>query len=81
MISKESIFNTLFQEKLATDPKLIKLNQKILDLENQFREKYGSETFRDYCTISELILEELLECVDFSFRSGFTLKKYLKNLT
>lgn len=81
MISKESIFNTLLEENLATDSRLMKLNQEILNLENQFQEKYGNEIFRDYCKISELILEELLECVDFSFKSGFALKKYLKNLT
>ena len=79
MISKETLFNTLFEENLVTDPKLIKLNQEILDLENQFQEKYGNEVFMDYCKINELILDELLECADFSFKSGFALREYLKN--
>ena len=79
MISKETLFNTLFEENLVTDPKLIKLNQEILDLENQFQEKYGNEVFKDYCKISEMILDELLECDDFSFKSGFALREYLKN--
>ena len=76
MISKELIFSILFEENLSTNPKLVKINQKILDLENQFKEKYSNETFKDYCKISDLIVEELLECVNFSFWSGFTLKEY-----
>ena len=39
MISKETIFNTLFEENMRTDPKLLDLNQRILDLENKFKEK------------------------------------------
>ena len=78
MISKENIFSTLFEENMATDPKLLDLNQRILNLENEFKEKYGNEVFGNYCKISELIFEELLECEDFGFRTGLDLRKYLK---
>ena len=79
MISEETIFGTLFEENMATDPKLLDLNQKILKLENEFKEKYGDKVFGNYCKISELMLEELLECADFGFRTGLDLRKYLKS--
>ena len=79
MISKETIFNTLFEENMRTDPKLLDLNQRILDLENKFKEKYGDEVFGNYCKISELMLEELLECADFGFKTGMDLREYLKS--
>ncbi len=79
MISKETIFDTLFEENMKTDPKLLDLNQRILKLENEFKGKYGDEIFGNYCKISELMLEELLECADFSFRTGLDLRKYLKS--
>mgnify|MGYP003590771179 CR=1 FL=1 len=79
MISKEAIFDTLSEENLTGDPKLLDLNQRILNLENEFKEKYGNEIFRCYCEINELMLKELLECVDFSFKTGFDLKEYLKS--
>ena len=79
MISKETIFNTLFEENMRTDPKLLDLNQRILNLENEFKEKYGDEVFGNYCKISELMLEELLECADFGFMTGLDLRKYLKS--
>ena len=79
MISKETIFNTLFEENMRSDPKLLDLNQRILNLENEFKEKYGDEVFGNYCKISELMLEELLECADFGFRTGMDLRKYLKS--
>ena len=40
MISKETIFNTLFEENMRSDPKLLDLNQRILNLENEFKEKF-----------------------------------------
>ena len=79
MISKETIFDTLFEENMKTDPKLLDLNQRILNLENEFKEKYGNEVFGNYCKISELMLEELLECADFGFKTGMDLRKYLKS--
>ena len=79
MISKETIFDTLFEENMKTDPKLLDLNQRILKLENEFKGEYGDEAFGNYCKISELMLEELLECADFSFRTGLDLRKYLKS--
>ena len=79
MISKETIFDTLFEENMKTDQKLLDLNQRILKLENEFKGKYGDEAFGNYCKISELMLEELLECADFSFRTGLDLRKYLKS--
>ena len=79
MISKEAIFSTLFEENLATDPKLLELSQRILNLENELKEKCGDEVFGVYCKISELMLEELLECANFGFRSGLDFRKYLKN--
>ena len=78
MISKETIFDALFEENLATNPKLLELNHKILNLENEFKENYGDKAFRTYCGISELMLEELFECVKFGFRTGLDLRKYLK---
>ena len=79
MISKEAIFNTLFEENLSTNAKLVRLNQQILNLEDTFKEKYGTEAFQDYCEISELMLEKLLEYTDFGFKTGSDLRKYMKN--
>ena len=79
MILKETIVNTLFEENMKTDQKLLDLNQRILKLENEFKGKYGDEIFGNYCKISELMLEELLECADFGFRTGMDLRKYLKS--
>ena len=79
MITKEAVFDTLFEDNLSTDPKLTGLNQKILKLENEFKKKYGGEVFRNYCKISELMLEELLECAEFSFKTGLSLSSYLKD--
>ena len=78
MISKETIFCTLFEENMGVDPKLLDLKHRILKLENEFKEKYGNEIFQNYCKISELMLEELLECADFAFNTGLELRKYLK---
>ena len=80
MISKKSMFEALFEENIMTNLELVELRQKIFNLENEFRKKYSSEVFKDYCKISELVLEELLECVDISFNLGFSLKEDLKKL-
>ncbi len=76
---KKKIFNILFEENQLGNKKLINLNEKITNLENEFEKKYGNKTFADYCTISELMIEELIESVNFSFKLGFKCRKLIKN--
>ena len=57
MISKETIFDTLFEENMKTDPKLLDLNQRILKLENEFKGKYGDEIFYKAPDLIEKIIK------------------------
>ena len=41
-----------------------------MELENRFKEKHGDEVFHDYYEIAELAIEELSECITFSFEMG-----------
>ena len=41
-----------------------------LENENRFKEKHGDEVFHDYYEIAELAIEELSECITFSFEIG-----------
>ena len=36
----------------------------------RFKEKHGDEVFHDYYEIAELAIEELSECITFSFEIG-----------
>ena len=62
--------NFLIEKGLSENSALTKLNRKILELENKFREKHGEEVFHDYYEIAELTIEELSECMSFSFEIG-----------
>ncbi len=64
------IFNLLIARELYENLALTKLNKKIMELENRFKEKYGDEVFHDYYEIAELAIEELSECIIFSFEMG-----------
>ena len=74
-MGEKKLFNRLFEENLFNNRKLVNLNDKITDLENKFKKKYGDEIFLDYCKISDLIVEEFIECTNFSFELGMQLEK------
>ena len=63
-------FNILIEKGLSENSALTKLNRKIMELENKFREKHGDEVFHDYYEIAELVIEELSACMSFSFDIG-----------
>ncbi len=48
-MGEKKLFNRLFEENLLNNRKLVNLNDKITDLENKFKKKYGDEIFLDYC--------------------------------
>ena len=52
-------FNILIEKGLSENSALTKLNRKIMELENKFREKHGDEVFHDYYEIAELAIKEL----------------------
>ena len=64
------IFNLLIARELYENLALTKLNKKIMELKNRFKEKHGDEVFHDYYEIAELAIEELSECITFSFEMG-----------
>ena len=43
----KEIFNTLFDGRFLGDKKLVELNKEITNLEESFKNKHGSEVFRD----------------------------------
>lgn len=69
-MNKAEMFNMLIGKELSENLALIKLNKKIMELENRFKEKHGDEVFHDYYEIAELAIEELSECITFSFEMG-----------
>ena len=74
-MGEKKLFNRLFEENLLNNRKLVNLNDKITDLENKFKKKYGDEIFLDYCKISDLTVEEIIECSNYSFELGMKLEK------
>ena len=69
-MNNAEMFNMLIGEELSENLSLTKLNRKIMEMESNFKEKYGEEVFHDYYEIAELTIEELSEYMALSFETG-----------
>ena len=47
-MNKAEMFNMLIRKELSENLALTKLNKKIMELKNRFKEKHGDEVFHDY---------------------------------